>query len=160
MQSLHKTFPIGFLLKNWKYYVKYLWNDTGKVSLIDQNGEFQTFRVMFQKPSSQISGIILHDDFSHSFQYYFLKSFEKVFAIFLVLFKGIQKKFQEIFRNRFANFIQNISDRISVKKLEILREIFLKWFRKGFFNRSKRRDPNILSNVSKTMQSDFRNYFT
>ena len=69
---------------------------------------------------------LLHDNLSHPFQYYFLKRFEKVFEIFPVLFKGIQKIIQQIFLHRFANFTRNLSDKISVEKLEMLPEIFLK----------------------------------
>ena len=159
LQILHEIFQIRFLLRNWKCYVKYFWNDSGKRFWDDQNGESQIFRATFQKPCSQISGIITRQ-FVASFPVYFLKRFEKVFEIFSVLFKGIQKFIQQIFLQRFANFTRNLSDKISVEKLEMLPEIFLKWFWNGSLSRSKRRVPNISSNVPKILQSDLRDYYT
>ena len=88
------------------------------------SNSFKNFAVTFLE--------LLHDNFSHPFQYYCLKSFGNVIEIFLVLFKGIKKIIQEIFLQRFAKFTRNLSDKISVKKLEMLPEIFLKWFWKSF----------------------------
>ena len=154
METLHEIFQIRFLLRNWKCYVKYFWNDYGKV--------FETIKTASRKHFEQRSKNLavrflelLHDNLLHPFQYYFLICFEKVFQIFLVLYKGIQKTFQEIFRQCFAYFARNISDKISDENLEMLREIFLKSFPKSFLRRSKRRVPNRSSNVSKTSQSDF-----
>ena len=79
---------------------------------------FTNFAARFQE--------LLHENLSHPFQYYFLKSFGNVLEIFLDMFKGIQKIIQEIFLQRFTNFTRNLSEKISVKKPEMLPEIFLK----------------------------------
>ena len=102
---------------------------------------------------------IFRNYLSHPFQYYFLKSFKKVFEIFLVLFKGILIIFQEIFLPCFANFMQYFREDFCWRTGNVswnISKMILEWF----LNRSKRRVPNIWRNVSKTLQSDIRNYNT
>ena len=43
--------------------MKYFWNVSGKVPVIDQNSGSQTFRVMFPKPGKNILDIIIRKFF-------------------------------------------------------------------------------------------------
>ena len=80
---------------------------------------------MFQKSCSKISGIITWQ-FVATFSIISWKVLKRFLKYFYFCLKSIQKIFQEILLQRFENFTQNIYDNISVKKCEMLFEIFLK----------------------------------